>query len=350
MRDAKTNWSNLRRSARGITSVARAQEWWSYKLAPISSVFYATALIQNVSIASRWVAVLQLLLAIIPGAAYVSIINDITDAEEDVRAGKTNRLLGKPVWLQTVLVAAPLAIGVLFVVLWRDDVPLVLAYLAAWLAFSLYSCPPFRLKSRGSWGIAADASGAHLFPTLVAALLCFRATGGPVEPVWLLAVSAWAFACGLRGILWHQLWDLENDRNASVKTFALQHSLGQVVRLARYIVLPIEAAALCVLFWRMGPLIPIVFAVLYALYLSLKVRFWRLAVIIVQPQERYTILGQEYYFFFFPLGILVGSALHHPVDWIVLLIHLAVFSSATVSVITDCRKLIRELIAELRFV
>jgi 4-hydroxybenzoate polyprenyltransferase len=350
MRGAKTNWSNLRRSARGITSVARAQEWWSYKLAPILSVFYATALIQNVSVASTWATALQLLLAIVPGAAYVSIINDITDAEEDARSGKANRLVDKPVWLRTALVAAPLAIGVFFVFLWRDDVPLVFAYLAAWIAFSLYSCPPFRLKTRGFWGIAADASGAHLFPTLVAALLCLRATGGNVERVWLLAVAAWAFACGLRGILWHQLWDLENDRNASVKTFALQHSPGKVVRLARYIVLPIEAAALCTLFWRMGPVIPTIFAVLYALYLSLKVRFWRLAVIIVQPQERYTILGQEYYFFFFPLGILVASATHHPLDWIVLIVHLLVFSSPTICVITDCRKLLRELIAELRFV
>src|SRR4029077_12941145 len=98
------------------------------------------------------------------------------------------------------------------------------SYVGVWAAFSLYSIPPFRLKGRAALGLIADASGAHLFPVLVAALLALRARGDGLDPTWVAACGAWAFAFGLRGILWHQLFDIDNDRKAGVHTFAVRHS------------------------------------------------------------------------------------------------------------------------------
>jgi hypothetical protein len=280
----------------------------------------------------------------------VSVINDITDLADDLRAGKANRLAGRPSWLRVLLLAAPIAMGVVFTLLWRDDPLLVAAYLCAWAAFSLYSLPPFRLKSRGVLGVVADASGAHLFPTLVGTLLVFRATGQGIDYIWVGAVAAWAFACGLRGILWHQLADLENDRRAAVQTFVLRHSPQVAVRLAGVLVLPLELLALAVLFWRMQSVLPVVFLALYTIFVALKGRFWGIALVIVEPRGRYSILGQEYYTLFFPVAILAASALRHPADWGALTIHLLFFSAPAIFVAGECRQLLRGALARLRFV
>src|SRR6266853_1579489 len=152
-----------------------------------------------------WVAAVALLFAIAPCAAYVSIINDITDRSDDMKAGKLNRLAGKPPWLLVLLVVAPISAGLVAAFLWRDAPALVGAYLCAWMAFSLYSLPPFRLKARDVLGVLADASGAHLFPALVGTLVAFRALGKDIDPTWIATVGAWALGYGLRGILWHQL-------------------------------------------------------------------------------------------------------------------------------------------------
>jgi 4-hydroxybenzoate polyprenyltransferase len=344
----KSLWVWLRRRVAGLWRVARAGQWWDYKLVPIFSIFYATALTQQVSVASIWPDAIVLLLAIAPGAAYVSIINDITDRSDDLRAGKSNRLAGRPAWLLALLVMAPVSVGVVFTVVWRDDALLMSAYLCAWAAFSLYSLPPFRLKSKGILGVIADACGAHLFPTLVAALLALRATGREADYIWLVAVGAWAFACGLRGILWHQLYDLENDRKIGVQTFVVRHSARTAVRLARYAAFPLELVALAVLIWRTQNLLLALFLVLYALMVWLKIWLWRVDVVIVEPSERYTILGREYYGFLFPLAVLVTSALLHPTDWLVLMAHSLLFPGPAISFMSDIWWLSHNLIAHLR--
>jgi hypothetical protein len=164
---APTNWRLL---SGGLGRMARATEWWDYKLVPILSIFYATALVEGIGVATIWQSLLALACAIVPCAAYVSFINDATDRLDDRRAGKTNRLADKPPWMLALLLAVPLCIGAAFSVAWRDDPALVAVYLCTWVAFSLYSVPPFRLKGRGILGVVADAAGAHLFPALVAAL------------------------------------------------------------------------------------------------------------------------------------------------------------------------------------
>jgi hypothetical protein len=306
-------------------NLARITEWWDYKLVPIVSIFYATALVEGVSVAAMWPALVALMCAIVPCAAYVSFVNDVTDRGDDRRAGKANRLVDKGPRLLALLFAVPLALGAVFGFLWRDDPPLVAAYLCTWAAFSLYSIPPFRLKGRGILGVVADASGAHLFPSLVAVFLALRAARKPIDPVWIGAVAAWALGCGLRGILWHQLKDIAHDRKAAVRTFVLRHSPRAGIRVAGWVAMPLEAAGLAVIFWWMQSLLPLVFLLLYAAYAALRQRLWAIPVVFAAPRERYSVLGQEYYGLLFPLGILMSSALRHPVDAAVAVAHLLVF-------------------------
>jgi UbiA prenyltransferase family protein len=334
--------SSLHARAAGLGRVVRAPQWWDYKLIPIASVFYATAFVQDVPLARLWPSLAALMLAIAPCAAYVSLVNDVTDRADDRRAGKTNRMASKPTWQMALLLAAPIGVAVLFSILWRDDPPLVTAYLCAWVAFTLYSVPPFRLKRRGILGVLADASGAHLFPTLVAALLAFRAGGKPVDPSWLGALAAWAFGCGLRGILWHQLYDREVDRTAGVATFVQRHSDRAPIQLAAYVALPLELVALTVLLWRIHSPWPVLTLLLYTAFALLRWRVWNVVIVVAEPRSSYRILGMEYYTLLFALGVLVSCALRHPVDWAVLLAHLAVFPGPAVAFVSEARRLLRD--------
>jgi 4-hydroxybenzoate polyprenyltransferase len=328
----------LRKVGRAI----RIEQWWDYKLVPISSVFYATTYMQHVSIASVWVAAVALLFATAPCAAYVSLINDLTDRTDDRRAGKSNRMEGRPVWQITVLIAAPLFVAVAFSVLWKDNILLVGAYLGSWVAFSLYSVPPVRLKRRGALGVIADACGSHVFPTAVAALLVYRATGNAIDPVWIAALLGWALGCGLRGILWHQLYDFEADRKSEVNTFVLRYSQRAAVRLAR-VALVIELVGLVAILWQVNSPWPAIALLIYVVFAAVKSRMWNLAIVVAAPTDRYMILGQEYYTFLFPLGLLLSSALLFPEDWAVLIVHLMVFRLPAVSIVRQMRQLLRDL-------
>src|SRR5262249_20941574 len=265
--------NRLRALSESIPRTIRAEQWWSYKLPPIYAVFCATAYIHQVTVASVWPAAVALLLAIAPCAAYVSLVNDLTDRDDDRRAGKANRMAGRPASQMTLLLAAPLCVAAAFSVVWRDDVPLVAAYLCAWVAFSLYSVPPFRLKVRGILGAIADTCGSHLFPTLIAALLALRGIGNRIDSAWIGALALWALGCGLRGILWHQLHDFEADRTAGVQTFVQKHSRLSALRLA-HVALLIESVGLALILWQIRSPWPAAFLLIYAAFATLKSRLW----------------------------------------------------------------------------
>src|SRR4051812_46669797 len=82
----------LRSKIAKINSVTRSQEWWGYKLPPLLAIGYATALQAGIPLLNIAFWLLLMLGGIIIGAVYVSVINDITDLEEDLASGKQNRM------------------------------------------------------------------------------------------------------------------------------------------------------------------------------------------------------------------------------------------------------------------
>lgn len=323
--------------------IIRATEWWEYKLLPILGIFYATLAWRHVSIAAAWPIVIELLVAIVPGAVYVSVINDLTDRDEDRRAGKPNRLEGRSGMVVALLIGVPVLIGIAMAWRWRDDPLLLAAYGAAWLAFTAYSLPPLRLKTRGLPGVMADASGAHLFPAIVAALLAFRAGGTTVDPVWMTLVAVWAGAFGVRGILWHQLSDEEADRIGNVRTFVQRHGGRWARAIGARLMFPLECAALFGLLWLLEDRTPLVALVLYAFLVIFKLERFEMHAAIVQPRPRHLILLNGYYEVFLPLSLLVASSLRHPADWIVLALHCLLFPGRLSQVIADVWKLPRRI-------
>ena len=290
-------------------------------------------------IAPLWLALVTLLLALVPGAAFVSVLNDVTDREDDERAGKPNRIAGRSPLLIAALLGIPLLIGMTFLYLWRHDTLLVSCYLSAWVVFSLYSIPPFRFKTRGFLGVLCDASGANLFPTLVAVIVTFRALNVPLDWSWVSSVGIWAFAYGLRGILWHQLTDRDNDTNAAVRTFAQRNSRRFVERLGTFVVFPIELIALFFMLAELESVAPVVALAAYGIIARKRIRKWHLQAVIVSPKERFFIVLNEYYYSFFPLSLLIASAVAFPIDIVVLLVHIVLFLRGHLELIDDIRRL-----------
>ena len=333
----------------GVAGTVRAGEWWHYKLVPILAAFVATLVMLREPVAGAWPEAVALLVAIAAGAVFVSLLNDVTDVDEDRRAGKANRMAGRPAAFRVAALSLPVAIGLLFLFLWRDEPALAGAYLAAWISFTLYSVPPFRLKVRGLPGVLADACGAHLFPTLVATLVAFDAAGRPVDPLWIAAGGAWALGYGVRGILWHQLSDRENDRAAGVRTFAQRHSPRLAVWIGLLLACPLEASGLAVLLWRSGTLLPLWLLGAYLLLVLWRVHSWKMTPVIVAPKPDYLILMHEYYDVFFPLSLLIASSLRHPQDLWVLAAYLALFPKRPLHTFGDIGRLIRLFYWDMRY-
>jgi 4-hydroxybenzoate polyprenyltransferase len=309
-----------------IIRTIRANEWWEFKLGPVLATMYASAFLLRVSIVSLLPLVFVVLVALAACAAYVSVINDFTDRADDMASGKTNRLVGKSSsFIRTVLAVCILS-GLAVAFYWRHDRLLLLLYSASWVAFTLYSLPPIRLKERGGLGVLADACGAHLFPTLLAVAAVYRWTRQPFDLIWLVSIGVWSFSFGLRGILWHQLSDLHHDERINLRTFVRAHNTDSLLRLGNFVIFPLELMAFALMLLHIRSVVAIALLGLYALINFLRGQLYGSSFCIVEPKPKFHhIVMQEYYEVFFPLAFILASANQHPVDALVLVVHGLVF-------------------------
>jgi 4-hydroxybenzoate polyprenyltransferase len=309
-----------------LVLLARAGEWWAYKFAPILATAYATATLVGVSLWPLLPQVVALLLAFTVGASYVSIINDWTDRADDAAAGKPNRLAHTSGPVVALLLGLCLGAGLGFGWYFWQLQPLAgLLYLGAWVVYSLYSLPPFRLKERGLAGVLADAAGAHVFPQLLTAVLLSQWAGRPVPGLWLLAVGGWALGCGVRNILWHQLGDAAHDVRAGVVTFVTRQGRGAARWLAKWLAFPLEIAGFSLLLVMSSLVLPLGLLLLYMGLEWFRYRVWHTRLVIAEPQSNHRILLNEYYEVFYPLAFLLIQVSRYPADGAVLALHLLLF-------------------------
>jgi 4-hydroxybenzoate polyprenyltransferase len=308
-----------------ILHTIRSHEWWEYKIPPLLAIGYATALTGSAPlyIAALWM--LFLLLSVMIGAIYVSIINDITDIDEDLASGKTNRMAkilpGKR-WLFT---AACLLLGVVFLYFFSNDFLSSLLYILPWISFSLYSFPPARLKKRGGWGVLADASGSHIFISLLMVASVSFHIGKKVDWLWFGVVGAWSLVYGLRGILTNQFADRENDLVAEVNTFATKTTAASFRTKAIGITL-IEFCLFSVMLWKIALWLPLLFLLFYffVLYARRKIFGYDIVTVFTPHDRGFQIWMADYYQFFWPVSLLV-VAVPQPWTWLILLIHIILF-------------------------
>jgi 4-hydroxybenzoate polyprenyltransferase len=285
----------------------RAKTWWEFKTPVFLGVAYLSALVGGISFAEAWPAFLAVMLAIIPLASYVCVINDITDEGTDRQAGKSNTVAGKSVafkasWLGACFLAGLIAAYFCF----RGNTSALLLYAANWIAFALYSVPPFRLKERGVAGVVADACGGMVLPAFWSALL----VDPSASAAFLSCLAMWALAFGLRGIIFHQLGDLGADRTAGVRTMAVRLGAANLRALVRFVLLPVELISLGSLLWWGGSMFA---APLLAAYVLLQFALWkwlRIRTVVAEPLPRSRIMLLKYYQIWFPLTSILALSLH----------------------------------------
>ncbi len=334
----------MTRSA-GPGNLLRAGQWWEAKIVPALAIAYATALDGGGSGDGRLIAVLPalavLLLALASGGAGVSMLNDLADRAEDARAGKANRMAGRSMTAIATIAALPLGGTIIAAWLWRGNALGLCAMAGAWAAFAAYSLPPLRLKGRGSWGILADASGAHLFPALMAVFAISVATSGtPPAALWTATVAVWAMAWGARGIIGHQIADETHDRASGSASIVVAWGREKARRAAAYIAFPVECAAMVALLWQIGHVEPWA-AVGIALALIIgRIIYFQMRPVVADNVPRYFIVGQDFYTVLLPLSLLVAAVRQSPADGVVLALHLALFPFAALSVARDAVRII----------
>jgi len=319
-----------------LTDTTRAVEWWEFKIAPMFATVYATAVLSQSSLLSLRFFPLFLLVSLAVGGAYVSLINDLTDVEDDAASGKRNRLANKSVLFKTTLLLFCLLPGLAINIFWaRVDSLTFYLYLSAWIAYTLYSLSPFRFKKRGFLGVLADASGAHLFPQLYIVSATSFWLGQPVNFKWFAAVGVWSLACGVRGILWHQVLDASNDIKANVNTFVRKHSRATACWLGERIIFRIELLAFVAMIIIARNYIAAIFLVIYFLLVWARSVVWEIDVVIVAPQKKYQILMHEYYEVFYPLAFLLTAVFRSPLDIFFLVAHFILFPRRAVVCIKE---------------
>jgi hypothetical protein len=308
-----------------VVRFIRAHDWWSFKLVPIFGTVYATAAILDTSLISLWPSLLFLLMALVLGASYASIINNIHDQEEDRISGKTNYMSGHSQIFIALILAACIVPG-LIVSGMLIQAPLALGvYVSNWLVFTAYSIPPVRLKQRGLLGVVAIAVGESLLPQVFAVLLVIHDTGKALPIMWLMLVAIWALASGCRSILWHQILDFENDSRAGVNTFAVRTSPATLQKLGEWIVFPVEIVALIGLLLLSHNTLVWVLLGLYLVTEWLRYYFWQISIVIIAPSENHRVILFEYYDVFYPLVFLCLAIWKNPINLIILGIHLLLY-------------------------
>jgi len=306
--------------------VFRGDVWWTNKIAPLLGTAYAVAVVLHVPVGALWPLLLRLLLAVIPAAAYVSVLNDLTDLEDDRRCGKPNRLSDFSPGARAGLLVVCLLLGAAGGWLLSPYPIACLFYAANWVPYTLYSAPPLRLKARGGWGVLMDACGAHLLPALWAASLIAEGTGQKLPLLFVAPLGVWSLSLGIRGILRHQMMDRERDRQAGVGTFAARTNPHSIDQLVRWGVLPAEFAGLAALLAQAGTWWPWALLVLDQLVEGLRICFLQARFTAAGPGAADRFLLAEYYELFYPLTFLLLLAQREPAGWGLAGLHLLLFS------------------------
>ncbi|WP_316749116.1 UbiA family prenyltransferase [Pedobacter gandavensis] len=332
-----------------VFKVIRSQEWWSYKLPPLLAIGYATALMSPVPLYKVALHLLFLLAALIVGAIYVSVINDITDLEEDLASGKSNRIQKVPVKIRWLIPVLCLSLGLMFGYFLYPDLLSCLLYLLSWIVFSLYSIKPIRLKNRGIWGVFADATGSHVFTSLLMVASVSYGTHQNLNLVWFIAVAGWSFCYGLRGILWHQFSDRENDLKVNLNTYASQVLPAHFEIRAR-IIMGFECAYLLLMLYELQSANAFISLVLYFILVFGRRLMYdtQLILILFKKEKPFQILMADYYQVFFPFALLLASVLQDPKNIIIAGVHMVLFSDGLKTALKDYLKLLKYLLTKKR--
>jgi|SRR5271157_314447 len=334
-------------AAEGL-AFARTGNWFVSKIPPLLAVAYLQIL--RFGFTPRPAARLLGcgMLSVFCVAIYGHVVNDIFDLDADRRANKVNRLAAMGPVFRALLGGAFLAGGFLPALVARYSIGVVLLLTLNYLWPTIYSVPITRLKEKDLFGVACDALGSHVTPTLfILALFATATSDGPSAGHSTVPVVAtmWAGVLGLKGILHHQIADRDNDIQSGTATFATRTSVESLQRfLTRFnlfIELPISALFTAIV----SPWCPLAIAAL-VIYVGSEAVKHRLGFKFALSANPATIrasvpfTNEMFYVLWMPMAAATQLGLDHPgFVWLPLL-HMVIFHQPLVQQVGDWRAVI----------
>jgi 4-hydroxybenzoate polyprenyltransferase len=318
-----------------LFTIIRSNEWWEYKFPPILAIAYMIAFYSGAPAANLYPLLIFTLLSLLTGAVYVSILNDITDIKDDAKAAKINRMAGLSLNKKLVFLIIPILLAAIIIFVLRKNIFAASMYALSYVCFTLYSAPPFRFKKKGYAGIFADAAGSQFFPALFVAAYLSSSLLCIISLHQYLLIGIWSLCFGLRGILWHQFHDMDNDKRSGTQTVVRLWS-DKTTGIAGVVIIGIEIISVVLLLINFKIVIAFYSLAVYFLYLCLSRFKWQVRLIILIPVATdYTIVLNEYYQVFLPVSILLSLSFQHPVFLCYLAIHLILFPKNTWRIIKN---------------
>ncbi|MDT0690317.1 UbiA family prenyltransferase [Salegentibacter sp. F188] len=273
-----------------------------------------------------------ILLSLIPGGIFVSILNDITDIKMDTLAGKSNGMKNFSKTQRGIFLILPLLATFIFLWFMKAAPIAMISYFLCILSFTLYSVKPFRLKERGIWGIFADALGSQVFTTLYATFLILENSNVNIPTVEIILITLWSACFGIRGILWHQFHDLENDIKSGIPTIAQSFS-SRKTAITGFLIMATEIIALAGIILISGQYWCFVALLLYFSYIvDRRIRFYTEIIPFKYTRKDYCIFMNECYQIFLPVILLILLSFFEPLYGILLLAHLFLFPIGIIQV------------------
>jgi hypothetical protein len=190
--------------------------------------------------------------------------------------------------------------------------------------------------------VLADAGGAHVVPALIV-MTAFSAAAPRVEPILLPLVAVWSTCLGLKGILWHQRRDREDDLKAGARTFATAADPSLVRAILVRVVYPIELlafVAMVVVLAPRAPLLAAAFAVHVGLDLVKTALGWSYVFDPRQPSLRrrhLPLVANVFYELWFPLAMSLHLTIQQPVFALLVVFLLGAFWPNVREQIADVR-------------
>lgn len=299
--------------------LVRAHQWWHFKL-PLT-VLAALLLIScyPCNFTQAGCSILLLLFCGLAAGSYASVLNDFADLKQDAAAGKTTPLmqLSKTKRLAVLGAVIVLCSGTLFLL---QPYPLsTLIFAGVLFIHAAYDLAPLRLKERGPLGLLAISLGEHLLPSLLAlAITAESFTPARTIPLpMVFALSIWALAFGLRGIVWHQLCDRDNDIRSSCRTLATKLSSATLINFGRRILLPLELIALAWLLILNNNALATAVLAIYLLSELYMTCFTMKGPIIAEPVPNGRFLLFDFYRIYWPLALLITMAGRQQGYWLI---------------------------------
>lgn len=193
------------------------KDWWNAIVVPVIAFYFIGLQYSNgpLQVASVF-KVFYLLFLSMTTASFGFYLNELTDIEDDNKAGKKNFVADLSKSLRIQILLAIIFLTILSIIpFWMNKKILILFSIQISL-LTIYSCKPIRLKRHPYIAIILDS----LYSGTIFFFIALLYSESVLSPKIILLTLAFGIFRGLRNIIFHIDKDIEIDQKAGQKTLA----------------------------------------------------------------------------------------------------------------------------------